>query len=93
MRELISAYTLIPDGADHHDAIEVVLRHYEKDQWAIVRLGQCLNRDNEWEWEPQPSSRDDDFYARCRFNRDEALVRARAATEREETRWSGRARI
>ena len=28
----------------------------------------CLNKEGEWEYEPMPSSRDDDFYARCRWD-------------------------
>ena len=41
--------------------------------WAVVDTGQCLNRDGEWEYEPLPSNRDDDFMARCRFPLNEAL--------------------
>lgn len=38
------------------------------DKWAIRQGGNCLNKSGEWEWEPMPSSRDDDFLARCRFD-------------------------
>lgn len=51
----------------------------ERDTWAIRCMGRVLNRDNEWEWEPQPSSREDDFLAATRFDRDDALRRAEAA--------------
>lgn len=37
-------------------------------RWAIRRYGDCMNSDGEWEYEPQPSSRDDSFMDRCRFN-------------------------
>lgn len=37
------------------------------DAWAIVDPGFNLNHDGDWEYEPLPSSRDDDFYARCRW--------------------------
>lgn len=30
--------------------------------------GSCLNKDGEWEHEPLPSNRDDDFLSRCRFH-------------------------
>jgi len=44
------------------------------DKWAIRDSGCCLNKDGEWEYEPIPSSRDDDFMRRCRFSTmDEAL--------------------
>lgn len=39
-------------------------------RWSIsvdIHSGCCLNRDGDWEYEPVPSSRDDEFYARCRF--------------------------
>jgi hypothetical protein len=38
------------------------------DKWAVRSNGDCLNTSGEWEWEPMPSSRDDEFLARCRFN-------------------------
>lgn len=44
----------------------------DEDKWAIRQHGQCLNKSMEWEYEPQPSSRDEEFFARCRFSLDEA---------------------
>jgi hypothetical protein len=37
--------------------------------WAIRNeAGSVLGKtDDEWEWEPQPSSRDEAFYERCRY--------------------------
>jgi len=36
--------------------------------WAVTWLGHhCLNKDGEWEREPLPSSRDDDFLERTRW--------------------------
>ncbi len=35
--------------------------------WAVVRRGFVLTKDGEWEHEPQPSSRDDEFIARTRW--------------------------
>lgn len=37
-------------------------------KWAVRRLGECLNKQGEWEYEPMPSSRDDEFLTRCRFD-------------------------
>lgn len=37
------------------------------DRWAIRSHGECLNNEGEWEYEPLPSNRDDEFYARCRW--------------------------
>jgi hypothetical protein len=43
--------------------------------WAIYDdCNSCLNHDGQWEYEPQPSSRTDEFLARCQwFDRDEAI--------------------
>ena len=41
--------------------------------WSVTHLGNCLNRNSEWEHEPLPSSRDNDFFDRCRvFSPEEA---------------------
>lgn len=43
-------------------------------KWAVRDAGWCLGKGLEWEYEPMPSSRDDDFLARCRFDTlDEAM--------------------
>ncbi len=48
---------------------------YANVKWAVRRLSFCLAKDGEWEYEPQPSSRDDAFYDRCRFaSLEEALA-------------------
>lgn len=47
---------------------------YDGEKWAVRRRSFCLNLDAKWEVEPMPSSRDDKFYARCRFaSLDEAV--------------------
>lgn len=47
------------------------------DRWAVRCRGNVLSRGGEWEWEPSPSNRDDDFLARCRFGTyDEAKAAA-----------------
>jgi len=44
--------------------------------WAVVSdTGYVLNRDRDWEYEPAPSSRTDDFIRRTRFaSSDDALA-------------------
>jgi hypothetical protein len=37
-------------------------------KWAVRNRGACLNKSGEWEYEPMPSSRDEAFLARCRFD-------------------------
>lgn len=46
------------------------------DTWAITRFETVLNRAGEWEYEPQPSSRTEDFIARTRYPLREAIIAA-----------------
>jgi hypothetical protein len=41
---------------------------YQGDRYSVRCIGNCLSKDGKWECEPMPSSRDDAFYARCRFD-------------------------
>lgn len=45
-------------------------------RWAVRKTGSCLAKDGEWEYEPIPSSRDDEFYKRCRFDSLEDAIAA-----------------
>jgi len=48
---------------------------YGASRWAIREKGMCLNKAGEWEVEPIPSSRDEEFFTRCRFkDAEEALA-------------------
>lgn len=44
-------------------------------RWCVSSLSsRVLNKDHEWEFEPMPSSRDDEFFGRTRFDSlDDAL--------------------
>jgi hypothetical protein len=42
------------------------------DSWAITKNGSCLNREAEWEHEPFPSGRDEEYLKRNRFSFDDA---------------------
>lgn len=47
------------------------------DLWKVTNgLDDCLNVHGQWEFEPSPSSRDEEFLARCRFPTAEAAIRA-----------------
>jgi hypothetical protein len=48
-------------------------RFLDKPSWAIVKQSFCLNKDLVFEYEPLPSSRDDDFLSRTRFSLEDAL--------------------
>lgn len=47
--------------------LNLVRRGRRPEAWAIELFGEVLGRTGEWEDEPQPSSRDEAFFARCRW--------------------------
>ena len=57
--------------------------------WAVTYFGDVLNRGGEWEWEPLPSSRDDDFIARTRFCSIEDAAAALSAAYGGQSRTPG----
>jgi hypothetical protein len=50
--------------------------------WAVLKRGYCLGTDGEWDYEPSPSGRDDDWLSGHRFDEATAL----ALAEREAPR-------
>ncbi|KWU24783.1 hypothetical protein [Burkholderia cenocepacia] len=48
--------------------LERARRRGHPDRWAVRKFGSALSVDGSFEYEPMPSSRDDAFYARCRFD-------------------------
>ena len=77
---LVSAVP-IEDGDSRHFALYVQWRG--GDRWCVADAQNgatgVLNAAGEWEWEPQPSERREDFLARTRFDMGTALEMARAA--------------
>lgn len=59
---------------------EVAIARYRQregpDKWVVQSNSNVLNKDGEWEWEPRPSSRDDAYLARCRFDTAEEALAA-----------------
>ncbi len=47
--------------------LEAVIGRDSMLKWCIREGGECLRRDGEWEYEPQPSSRTDEFIAATRW--------------------------
>lgn len=58
--------------------------------WKVLSGGWVLNSSGEWEYEPMPSSRDDEFLTRTRFSISEAFDRASRWYEKanDEARWA-----
>lgn len=95
--ELVQVISPVPTtytvnlNAEPHEWITVVLtcpagqgpHKPPEDTWAVRQLGRCLNDEEEWEWEPIPSSRDDEFLARTRWGWREATERALRVARRE----------
>lgn len=61
-----------------HDVLDLRIEDCGHGKWAVRSGGQCFNKQGEWEYEPLPSSRDDEFLERCRFN---SFIEAKDFTE------------
>jgi len=83
---VIAAYALpAPDGRQIDEIrIERARQMDGGALWAVRFRGDVLNKNGEWEWEPMPSGRDEDFLTRARFDIAEeaiaAAIRAAAAS-------------
>lgn len=63
----------IEGGYGPNDRVSITLQRQPQrqgaDKWAIYEgKSYALSREGYWEYEPMPSSRDDDYLARCRFD-------------------------
>jgi hypothetical protein len=70
LRELqVQSYLLVPPTREVPFAVTIDRcgQRFGPDLWAIRFKGMTMNHDGEWEWEPIPSSRDDEYLHRCRF--------------------------
>lgn len=56
--------------------LEVEETDAEQDLWAIRQGVMVLNHESKWEYEPSPSNRDEAFFDRCRWIREEAIAAA-----------------
>lgn len=77
-RYAVSQYRIYPTGYDEatfSDKYTWTITVEERDtgRWAVKGMFRVLNSSGEWEHEPSPSNREDDFLARCRFTEAEAL--------------------
>lgn len=63
--------------ADSGNYIEIVRNKDGIKLFAVRNIaGSCLNKDGEWEFEPLPSNRSDEFFLRCRYETFEAASSA-----------------
>lgn len=82
----VTGYTVYPTGYDEteipSDKYHFVITVEDRGKgWAVCWMGDVLAADGTWDWEPRPSSRDDEFYQRCRFTEEEAKRRALEAVD------------
>ncbi len=85
LRDGMYSFIILYDTAynEYHDMVtlERCLQPDDSSKWKIKRRGYCLGKEGEWELEPIPSSRTDEFYSRCRWGSfDEALEFWRQST-------------
>ncbi|MFJ2420683.1 hypothetical protein [Streptomyces brevispora] len=84
-RVLPTGYRKSPLTGKQHFELRVCWRgaglETGEDRWAVVHTGSCLAADGTWEHELLPSSRDDDWLARHRFTREEALRLAASSVD------------
>lgn len=65
--------TLLPEDFREGYLWAVFVEYRGRDLWAVTRLGECLGADGEWDPEPSPPHRDDDWLAAHRFSYGEAM--------------------
>jgi hypothetical protein len=58
-------------------SLTINVEYRGRDKWAVLRRGACLSSSGTWDYEPQPSSREDDWLDRHRFDLDTALELAK----------------
>ena len=82
---VISSYAI--PVSDKRYADEILIQRSRQIEgpplWAVRLNGDCLNKSGEWEWEPMPSSRDDEFLDRCRFPTAQEAIQAAIAAGRK----------
>ena len=66
----------LPDDDINYDLYAVQVQWRGGETYAVMRHRQCLNAAGEWDWEPSPSNREDDWIAGHRFTYQTALEMA-----------------
>jgi hypothetical protein len=80
VRPTAYAVSCLPPDAINADVFTITVewRGPSQSRYAVTRMGFCLGTDGQWDHEPIPSSRTDEWLATHRFDLDTAL---RLATE------------
>jgi len=72
---MITEYTIcaLPETNVNYWHYTIKVTYRGDDLWAVLNGGYCLGIDGEWEYEPSPSHREDDWLATHRFDEQTAL--------------------
>lgn len=67
---MITEYTVcaLPESNVNYSHYAITVQYRGDGAWAVCHGGFCLGIDGEWDYEPSPSSRDDDWLATHRFD-------------------------
>lgn len=78
--EMATAYSvsLLPVDHPEHDVFSLTVEWRGEGRWGVFCRGFCMDASGERDYEPIPSSREDDWLATHRFDLDTALALARA---------------
>lgn len=79
--ERVTRYEVSCLPPDHIDAphFTITVEWRGGDLWAVCRFRECLGTDGEWDYEPSPSNRTDEWKNNHRFDLASALALAQAA--------------
>lgn len=80
----VSEYTVsrLPDDSVDHAVWSITIEASGHGRWAVrSRVGRCLNKSGEWEYEPLPSERAEEWLARTRWDTAEAAIEAALVAE------------
>ncbi|WP_372412511.1 hypothetical protein [Streptomyces luteireticuli] len=77
----VTQYTVtsLPEDLPEAFAFDITVEYRGCGRWAVKWSGMCLGTDGEWEREPRPSEREEDWLAAHRFDEQTALRLARQA--------------
>lgn len=67
------AVCALPEGNVNASHFTIKVAYRGEGRWAVTRFGECLGADGTWDYEPNPSSRTEEWLATHRFDEATAL--------------------
>lgn len=71
----------LPDDNADHGVWSVTVEASGRGRWAVRNMGNCLDKQGEWEHEPRPSSRSDEWLNTVRWDDESEAIAAAIAAE------------